>query len=32
MRRGKFAISGAQAPEDLAEAIARLSESADAAE
>ncbi|MFY9687551.1 MAG: DsbA family protein, partial [Pseudolabrys sp.] len=29
---GKFAISGAQAPEDLAEAIARLSESADAAE
>ena len=28
----KFAISGAQAPEDLAEAIARLSESADAAE
>jgi len=29
---GKFAISGAQAPEDLAEAIARLSESVDAAE
>ena len=29
---GKFAISGAQAPEDLAEAITRLSESADAAE
>jgi len=29
---GKFAISGAQAPEDLAEAIVRLSESADAAE
>jgi predicted DsbA family dithiol-disulfide isomerase len=29
---GKFAISGAQAPEDLAEAIARLSRSADAAE
>jgi predicted DsbA family dithiol-disulfide isomerase len=29
---GKFAISGAQTPEDLAEAIVRLSESADAAE
>ncbi len=29
---GKFAISGVQAPEDLAEAIARLSESAAAAE
>ena len=29
---GKFAISGAQAPEDLAEAIVPLSESADAAE
>jgi predicted DsbA family dithiol-disulfide isomerase len=29
---GKFAISGAQSPEDLAEAIVRLSESADAAE
>jgi predicted DsbA family dithiol-disulfide isomerase len=28
----KFAISGAQAPEDLAEAIVRLSESTDAAE
>ena len=29
---GKFAISGAQAPEELAEAIARLAQSADAAE
>ena len=29
---GKFAISGAQAPEDLAEAIARLSQAVDAAE
>jgi predicted DsbA family dithiol-disulfide isomerase len=29
---GQLAISGAQAPEDLAEAIVRLSESADAAE
>ena len=29
---GKFAVSGAQAPEDLAEAIARLSQNADAAE
>ena len=29
---GKFAVSGAQAPEELAEAIARLAQSADAAE
>ena len=29
---GKFAISGAQAPEDLAEAIARMAQTADAAE
>ncbi|MGC1572322.1 MAG: DsbA family protein, partial [Pseudolabrys sp.] len=29
---GKFAISGAQAPEDLAEAIERMSQTADAAE
>lgn len=29
---GKFAISGAQAPEELAEAIARLAQTADAAE
>ncbi|HEY6023808.1 MAG TPA: DsbA family protein, partial [Pseudolabrys sp.] len=29
---GKFAVSGAQAPEDLAEAIARMAQNADAAE
>jgi len=29
---GKFAISGAQAPEDLAEAIERMAQTADAAE
>jgi predicted DsbA family dithiol-disulfide isomerase len=28
---GKFAVSGAQAPEDLAEAIARIAQAADAA-
>ena len=29
---GKFAVSGAQAPEDIAEAIARMAQDADAAE
>jgi len=29
---GKFAVSGAQAPENLAEAIARMAQEADAAE
>ncbi|HKS87325.1 MAG TPA: DsbA family oxidoreductase, partial [Pseudolabrys sp.] len=29
---GKFAVSGAQAPEDLAEAISRIAQAADAAE